>query len=103
MSQAVPPPPEPEPEIHYEPCKLKSRRKEAKALGKPGSRATCFLCAYVGERDTTLPSDDVTKIIEMLRQNIGKMDGSVLAQQVAGFYASMRIRINKWVNCHCPS
>lgn len=81
--------------IGYEPRPLKSRKKERKALGKPGKRSTCFLCAYVGERDATIPSDDIQKIIEMLRQGIGSMDSSVLAQQVADYYADFRARINR--------
>lgn len=86
--------PAPSPVI-YEPRPLKSRRRERKALGKPGRRATCFLCAYVGERDATIPGDDVAKIVEMLRQNTGRMDSSVLAQQVADFYATLRTRVNR--------
>lgn len=78
----------------FEPRPLKSRRRERKALGKAGNRATCFLCAYVGERDTTVASDDVQKIVEMLRQNTGRMDNTVLAQQVADYYAQLRARVN---------
>jgi len=81
--------------IAYEPRPLKSRKKERKVLGKPGRRSTCFLCAYVGERDATIPSDDLQKIVEMLRQNIGRMDSTVLAQQVAEFYIKLRNRVNR--------
>lgn len=81
--------------VGYEPRPLKSRKKERKLLGKPGKRSTCFLCAYVGERDATIPGDDVQKIVEMLRQNTGRMDSSVLAQQIADFYAILRARVNR--------
>lgn len=81
--------------VHYEPRPLRSRKRERKALGKPGKNTECFLCSYVGERDTTLPADDVTKIVEMLRQNTGRMNSIALAQQVAQHYAVLRQRVNR--------
>jgi hypothetical protein len=82
-------------EARYEARPLKTRKRERKVLGKPGKRSTCFLCAYVGERDTVLPSDDVAKIVEMLRENCGKMDPAALATQVADYYAKLRARVNR--------
>jgi hypothetical protein len=79
---------------YYEPCPLPSRRKEFKRLGKPDHRSKCFLCAYIGERDTTLPSDDVNKIVEMLRKNTGRMDTVTLAEMIADYYAVFRQKIN---------
>jgi len=81
-------------EVVYEARPLKTRKRQRKELGKPGKRSTCFLCAYIGERDTMLPSDDVTKIVEMLRLNTGRMDPAVLANQIAEFYAKLRARVN---------
>ena len=78
----------------YEPCPLPSRKKERKRLGKPDSRSTCFLCAYVGEKDTIIPSDDVNKIVEMLRKNTGRMDTVTLAEMIADYYADFRRKIN---------
>ncbi len=82
-----------EPEF-FEPLGLPSRRKEKKRLGKAGQRSTCFLCSYAGERDTTLPCDDVNKIIEMLRQNTGRMDMTILGEMIADHYADFRRKIN---------
>jgi hypothetical protein len=48
----------------------------------------------VGERETALPSDDVNKIVEMLRQNTGRMDSTILAESIADYYATFRARIN---------
>jgi hypothetical protein len=79
---------------YFEPRALPSRRKEYKRLHKPGARSDCFLCVYVGERDTLLPSDDVDKIVEMLRQNTGRMDSSALAEMIADYYAGFRAKIN---------
>lgn len=85
--------PEPEPEF-FLPVLLPSRRREFKHLGKPGKRSSCFLCCYCGERNTTLPNDDVQKIVEMLRQYTGKMDSVALAQMIADHYATFQERIN---------
>lgn len=83
-----------EPE-YFEPCPLPSRRREKKALGKPGKREICFLCAYIGEKNTVLPSDDVNKIVEMLRQNTGRMDTVTLATMIADYYSDFRRKINR--------
>jgi hypothetical protein len=87
--------PLPDPE-YYKPRLLPSRKRERALLGKASDRANgeCFLCAYVGERDTTLPSDDVTKMVEMIRQNLGRMLIAELAVMVADYYATFRQRIN---------
>jgi hypothetical protein len=88
--------PMPEPEF-YEPRLLPSRKRERARLGKASrsrENGECFLCAYVGERDTTLPSDDVAKMVEMIRQNLGRMLIAELAVMVADYYATFRQRIN---------
>ena len=85
--------PEPVPEF-YEPCPLPSRKREKKLLGKPDPRSKCFLCAYIGEKDTTLPSDDVNKIVEMIRKNTGRMDMVTLAEMIADYYEMFRRKIN---------
>lgn len=85
--------PEPEPE-YYLPILLPSRKREVKHLGKPGKRSSCFLCCYCGERNTTLPNDDVQKIVEMLRQYTGRMDSVALAKLIADHYAKFQERIN---------
>jgi hypothetical protein len=80
---------------YYVPCELPSRRRERKRLGKPSSRDECFFCARQGERDGgTLPSSDVAKMLEMMHSNTGKMDTTLLAEQVANYYAGFRARIN---------
>ncbi len=79
----------------YEPVQLPSRRKETKALGKPGPRSQCFLCCYVGERDTLLPSEEVMALVEMLRNNITNMDWTALAVMVAEHYERFRERMNR--------
>lgn len=84
-----------EPPEQYLPCLLPSRKRERKQHGKPSSKGQCFLCAYVGEKETTLPSDDVQHIVDMIRMNVGRMQTSVLAEQVAEYYAIFRERINR--------
>lgn len=86
-------PPEEEPEF-FQPVMLPSRKREFKKLGKAGKRSVCFLCCYCGERNTTLPNDDVQKIVEMLRQYTGQMDTVSLAQMIADYYEQFRERIN---------
>lgn len=83
-----------EPKEHWDPCPLPSRKKEQKRFGKPGKRARCFFCAFVGEKLTVIPRQDVHKIVEMLRQNVGIMDDSELAFQIARAYNDLRIKIN---------
>ena len=82
------------PEI-YIPLELPSRKRERERLGKPGLRSECFLCSHADERKTTIPSEDVQKIVEMLRENTGRMDMSTLAEMVADFYAEFRTKINQ--------
>jgi len=79
---------------YFEPRMLPSRRREFKAHGKPGPRDTCFLCCYAGERDTLLPYDDLNKMIEMIRQNMGRMDWGAMAAMVSRHYDGFRRRIN---------
>lgn len=79
----------------YEAYGLKSRRREKKRFAeKPAFRSECFLCAYVGERSTIQVADEVNVIVEMLRQNIGRMESAILAEQVAIYYARYRARVN---------
>lgn len=82
-----------EPEI-FEPRPLKTRKLELERLGEAGDRAECFGCVYFGEKETTLPSDDITRLIEMARQSIGRVDLVTLAEGMATYYAKMRRRIN---------
>jgi hypothetical protein len=82
-----------EPEI-FEPRPLKTRKLEMDRLGQPGCRADCFGCVYFGEKETTLPVDDITRLIEMARQSIGRVDMVALAEGMASYYAKMRQRIN---------
>lgn len=84
---------EKEPEF-YEPRELPSRRKERKRLGKPGLRSACFLCSHVGEKNTTVPDTDVQKLVEMLRENTGRMDSSILAEMISEHYNNFRQTIN---------
>lgn len=83
-----------EPEI-FNPRPLKSRRLEIERLGEAGCRAECFGCVYAGEKDTTIPSDDINRLIEMARQSFGRTDLITLAEAMAHYYAKMRKRINK--------
>ena len=78
----------------WEPVPLPSRRKEKKRFGKPIKKARCFFCAFVDEKLTTVPREDVNKIVEMLRQNIEIMEDSELAFQIAREYVTLRQRIN---------
>lgn len=80
---------------HYEAYGLKSRRREKKRfLQKPERRSECFLCAYVGERNTVQVAEEVNVIVEMIRQNFGRMETAILAEQVATYYARYRARVN---------
>lgn len=79
----------------YEAYGLKSRRREKKRfLQKPARRSECFLCAYVGERNTIQVAEEVNVIVEMLRQNIGRMESALLAEQVAAYYGRYQARVN---------
>lgn len=83
-----------EPE-YFEPRPLKSRRLEIEALGEAPSRSQCFGCVYFGEKDTTIPSDEVAKLIEMSRQSIGRIDMLCLAQGMEEYYEKhIRQKIN---------
>lgn len=83
-----------EPKERWDPCPLPSRKKEQKRFGKPGKRSRCFFCAFIGEKLTVVPRQDVHKIVEMLRQNIGIMEDGELAYQIALAYAVLRTKIN---------
>lgn len=79
----------------FEPVQLKSRRRETERLGDPGDRANCFGCVYFGEKDTTIPSDELVHLIEMSRQSIGRIDLISLAEGMADYYErKVRTRIN---------
>lgn len=90
---------QPDPQVeeeaeYFEPRELPSRRKERKRLGKAGQRSECFLCSHVGEKNTTVPDTDVQKLVEMLRENTGRMDSSILAEMVSEHYNNFRRTIN---------
>ncbi len=82
-----------EPE-YFKPKSLPSRKRERKRLGKVEERSKCFFCSHAGERDTTLPRDDVAAMVEMLRKNTGRMDTGILAEMVAEYYADFRRKVN---------
>ena len=83
-----------EPEF-FKPKSLPSRKREKKRLGKVDDRSKCFFCSHKGERNTTLPRDDVDNMIEMLRQNTGRMDTGLLAEMIAEYFADFRNKINR--------
>jgi hypothetical protein len=79
----------------FEPCGLRSRRREKKRFkSKALKRSECFLCAYVGERNTTLASEEVNVIVEMIRRNTGRMESAILAEMVADYYGRFQGRVN---------
>jgi AcrR family transcriptional regulator len=79
----------------FEPCGLRSRRREKKRFrSKALKRSECFLCAYVGERNTTLASEEVNVMVEMIRRNTGRMESAILAEMVADYYERFRERVN---------
>lgn len=79
----------------FEPYGLKSRRREKKRfVEKAIRRSECFLCAYVGERNTVQTAEEVNVIVEMLRTNTGRMESAALAEQVAEYYKKYRARVN---------
>lgn len=79
----------------FEPCGLRSRRREKKRFRtKALKRSECFLCAYVGERNTTLGSEEVNVMVEMIRRNTGRMESAILAEMVADYYEVFRERVN---------
>lgn len=85
----------PEPET-FEPRPLKSRRLELEAFGEAGPRSDCFGCVYFGEKDTTIPSDELVKLIEMARQSLGRIDMVCLAKGMADYYEKhIRQKINR--------
>lgn len=86
--------PEPEEKEHFETCMLPSRKRERRILGKHTDTDTCFFCAYIGERDTATPSDDVDKLVTFLRDNTGRMKSRILAEELADQYADLRRKVN---------
>lgn len=83
-----------EPE-YFEPRPLKTRRIELETLGEPGSRAQCFGCVYFGEKDPKIPTDELTALIEMARQSIGRVDMLCLAQGMESYYEKeIRQKVN---------
>lgn len=94
-SPPPPPPPDDDDDDAFEPCGLRSRRREKKRFrSKALKRSECFLCAYVGERNTTLASEEVNVMVEMIRRNTGRMESGVLAEMVADYYERFRERVN---------
>lgn len=80
----------------FEPRPLKSRRLEIEEFGEAGSRSDCFGCVYFGEKDTTIPSDELMKLIEMARQSLGRIDMICLAKGMADYYEHyIRRKINR--------
>lgn len=79
----------------YEPCGLRSRRREKKRFtAKARKRSECFFCSRAGERGTILKKEEVNVMIEMLRQNTGQMESVTLAEMVADYYERFRQRVN---------
>lgn len=80
----------------FEPCGLRSRRREKKRFKvKAAKRSECFLCAYVGERNTTLGSEEINVMVEMIRRNTGRMESAILAEMVADYYERFREKVNQ--------
>lgn len=79
----------------YETQPIRSRKRERKALDKPSKRSVCFFCNYVGERDTSLPQDDVMDLVDALHQNIGQMESVSLATMISNAYEALRVRKNE--------
>jgi hypothetical protein len=48
----------------------------------------------VGERNTTLGSEEVNVMVEMIRSNTGRMESGVLAEMVADYYERYRDKVN---------
>lgn len=87
--------PDPADDDYYEPCGLRSRRRERKRFReKADKRSDCFFCAYAGERNTTMEREEVNVMVEMLRKYTGLMESGLLAEMVADYYARFRDRVN---------
>ncbi len=83
-------------EDRYEPCPLKTRVIERERLGEPPERSQCFGCVYFGERDTSVPFEQLNILIDMARQSMGRTDMVVLAEHMATYYEEeVRHRINR--------
>lgn len=72
----------------YTALPMRSRKRERELLGRRCSkRADCFFCSHVGERNEALvQADDVNRLIDLLTENIGRMDNVTLAQMVSEYY-----------------
>lgn len=79
---------------YFIPVPLTSTLHE-RTLGDPGPRANCFGCCYYGEKETTIPSEAIVKLIEMSRQSIGRICLVTLAHGMAEYYD---IKIRQPVN-----
>lgn len=79
----------------YESCGLESREKEKLELGLPTSRADCFGCVYIGERETgAIQYEEMSGLINMIRSSMARTDMLTLAKHVAKKYKEIRTKIN---------
>lgn len=80
----------------FEPCGLRSRRREKKRFrSKALKRSECFLCSYAGERSAApVGMEEVNVMLEMIRRNTGNMESAILAEMVADYYENFRQRVN---------
>jgi len=83
---------------YFIPVPLPSKTYE-KTLGDPGPRANCFGCCYYGEKDTTIPSEALVKLIEMSRQSVGRICLVTLAHGMADYYDK---KIRQPINAKLP-
>lgn len=82
--------------VEWEPDQLSSRCREQTELGDtPTSRAMCFGCIWVGERDeASLKFAEIKRLIDMIRKTIARTDPVALARHVSLEYEKIRTKIN---------
>ena len=79
----------------FVPCGLLSRQQEEQELGIPTSQSNCFACSYVGEDvASSVAFEEVIKLTDLIRKNIGKKNLIDLCQHIAERYDELRADVN---------
>lgn len=78
----------------FEPVPLASDQLEQDRLGRAEQIYECFGCAYFGDADTVLESEDIERLRAMARERYGCSNRIMLAERMAEYYAAFRQRVN---------
>jgi hypothetical protein len=78
------------------PCGLDSRRQEYDELGEKAPISECFACIYAGEeRSGYIQSEEIQKMLNMIRVSITKISPTVLCKYIARKYLEIQYEVNR--------